>query len=113
MQKVNIVEILVNRAEGPIESCGNKTFSSWSEANKAVSEMAVSAPEGGAYDKTDFKITYEDGFEYKGRLDLEFTHFMKSTPLSDHIVGSLHGMKRQGHYLETVTEILESYDLGK
>lgn len=43
----------------------------WSRANAILASWSHTAPESGAYDKCDFKVTYEDGEEYEGRFDLQ------------------------------------------
>lgn len=81
-----IKKIEITRAEGRTEETGiTHTFDNFIDANRQLSLMASSAPDTGAYDKTDFKITLKDGSVYEGRFDLQREHFLKRNLLQDHI----------------------------
>jgi hypothetical protein len=45
-------------------------FPSFALANAALARCASDAPKGGAYDKCDVKVTFEDDFSYTCRIDL-------------------------------------------
>lgn len=52
-------------------------------------------PGSRTYDKTDFTLLYEDGFEYKGRYDLK--HYMVEEPsLFEHVRN--HILFNAGHF---------------
>lgn len=60
------------------------TADSWDAIDKILWKMSESAPKTGAYDKTDFLITFEDGETYAGRYDLK--HWTVETPsLRQHV----------------------------
>lgn len=72
MGKIKAVKFEITRAEGPTHLCGKKTpVSSWKEADAIFSEVARTAPTTGGYDKCDFRITFEDGETYEGRMDVK------------------------------------------
>lgn len=65
-----IKEITITRAEGPIALCDKpKYFDSWQSANSWLVSQSFTFPKGGCYDKHDFKIVFNDGQDYNGRLD--------------------------------------------
>lgn len=70
---VPVKEIVIIRAEGPTALCGKpQRAGSWIEANTILRQNARTAPKGGAYDKHDFTVTFDDGETYQGRYDLHF-----------------------------------------
>jgi hypothetical protein len=91
-EKIQAREIWIRRAEGRPgrDDMEPHTFkagavSPWEQANAWIHRQARSAPEGGGYDKTDFKITYADGETYEGRFDLEREHAGRHDPLGEHV----------------------------
>lgn len=62
---------------------------SWADADAAIRRAARVAPENGCYDKTDFVITWSDGTEYKGRIDIARKHAEQDHPLSQHVWGHM------------------------
>ena len=72
MKKAVCIEI--QRWEGPIAECEEthriEGENVWGRANALLLRMSRTAPSGGGYDKTGFKVIYEDGEEYEGRLEL-------------------------------------------
>lgn len=83
-------EIVIVRVEGPIERVAVPAgrpvrVKSWDEANRVIKEIARTAPDDGCYDKTDFKITFEDGFVYTGRYDVTYSDVSKPEPLRMHV----------------------------
>ena len=70
--KVGVKSIWLKRAEGHTPLPQPVTVSSYAEATKVLQDWARTAPEAGqGYDKTDFKVTFEDGETYDGTLDLK------------------------------------------
>lgn len=77
--KINIKRIVIERAEGeclPDGTMPRAECASIAEANKVLREWAYTAPEGGAYDKCDLLVEWEDGTEYQDRFDLQREHCM-------------------------------------
>jgi hypothetical protein len=76
--------ITLVRAEGLIAECDRpETAKTWAHAN-ALFRWSRTAPEHGGYDKCDFTIIFEDGYEYKGRYDL--MHYRREHPdLARHV----------------------------
>ena len=74
-EKVEVVEIILERAEGPIHECGNKVVcGNWAHAQTELRLMSFTAPEPGhGYDKVDFKVVWDDCETYEGRYDLQNT----------------------------------------
>lgn len=64
------IKFEIERAEGTQQECVKRTVNSWASANDLLNSMSHTAPAGGGYHKTDFKITFEDGLVYQGRVDL-------------------------------------------
>lgn len=67
---MKVQTIKIERVEGFTEDLMEVTLKTFEAANKTVSMMAKTAPDDGSYDKADFLITWEDGQEYRGRVDL-------------------------------------------
>lgn len=99
------VKITIDRAEGPSNLCGPKTFEGpnvWAQAQRCIDEICETAPKTGGYDKTDFKVIFADGEEYTGRIDLSHPSYEKRdiTNLADHIAQHCHfhlGLWRPSH----------------
>ncbi len=65
-------EISITRVEGPCELCEvEKKFETWEAADKWLMSQQQTFPKTGGYDKHDFKVTWEDGKTYTGRLDCQ------------------------------------------
>lgn len=62
----------------------SRRFTTWSEANLAVSLAMSSAPQEGSA-KTDFTVTWEDGQQYAGCLLVQ----SEGLSLTDHLIQSL------------------------
>ena len=60
-------------------------FKTWGEVNKAIEEYQTIAPDNGAYDKCDYKVTWEDDQSWKSRYDMQ----RKSQPLNEDVRDSL------------------------
>ncbi len=50
---------------------GDHTFDNWFDAGVHIRGIAMFAPKGGAYDKTNFEIRFKDDSNYNGRLDIQ------------------------------------------
>lgn len=71
---IRVKSIVLTRAEGSgVEVNKPMTFSSFAQAAAKLKQWARTAPPGGAYDKCDFKVTWDDGQVYNGRYDLQQT----------------------------------------
>jgi hypothetical protein len=92
-------------------------FKTVGEATCVLMQMAHHAPTVG-YDKTDFRITWEDGYVYEGRYDLHHISQQQENPnrridLADHVRGHvtfLSGTRCPGHMTpENYREVLKLY----
>jgi hypothetical protein len=61
------------------------TVATFEEAEQLIKKAASEAPKDGCYDKTKFMITWEDGQEYTGRIDIVHSDLFKVQPLKQHI----------------------------
>jgi hypothetical protein len=71
---ITATEIRVERAEGPTALCVERSFKGpncWQDANTWLVGQSHTYPKTGGYDKHDFKVTFEDGETYEGRLDCQ------------------------------------------
>ncbi|QST02589.1 hypothetical protein IMZ31_24370 (plasmid) [Pontibacillus sp. ALD_SL1] len=102
--KNTMTSIRFTQAEGPITRAGEtRTFTTWSEAEAHINDLACYAPSNGYY-KCDFVILFEEGGEYRGRFDLDRTH-VSGNPLSEHVLRELTfraGSYRPPHMKEEV-----------
>jgi hypothetical protein len=75
-EALEVKEVVITRAEGPSDLCGIKhTFASLSEAESLIRMWAYQMPvEQGGYDKVDFKVGFNDGDCYGGRIDMMPKH---------------------------------------
>jgi len=67
-------KIWIERAEGPSALCVERSFTGpncWQDANVWLSRQSHTYPKTGGYDKHDFRVTFEDGETYEGRLDCQ------------------------------------------
>ena len=73
ISKVKVKEIYLNRLEGKSVYCNKPViFKSYKEARSKLFDWGMNAPmEGEGYDKVNFKVTFEDGETYTGRLDIK------------------------------------------
>ena len=67
--KVKVLRIEIDRAEGPQDKCGKRTFGTWEQANDYLRGVCLEQPKTGTYDKCDFRLVYDDGETYAGRYD--------------------------------------------
>ena len=86
--RIDPSKIEITRAEGRIDECYTITVRTFAEAAAILGVWSQTAPEGGAYDKCDFVVTWKDGETYKGRYDLKnepgATHCIKEH-ISKHV----------------------------
>jgi len=106
------VKIEIERAEGTASECVKRVVNSWSAANALLNSMSRTAPgSGGGYHKTDFKITFEDGETYGGRVDLNSE---KLQNLGRHVLEFAEcysGRKRPAHVSEEdYRKLMAMYD---
>lgn len=83
--KIKAKHIIIDRAEGLTTECGPRKTFNFASANACLRRMAETAPKGGCYDKTDFKIVYEDGEEYEGRIDLQHPSYKPVETIGKHV----------------------------
>jgi hypothetical protein len=65
------MKIEITRVEGKSALCGKKKiFNSWFDANNwLISQSSTFPGHNEGYDKHDFKVIFDDGVIYEGRLD--------------------------------------------
>lgn len=101
MAKIKVKEVWLNRAEGPKGQTGERIVHSLEAADEVLKKWAQTAPKpGGGYDKTDFKVTFDDGETYEGRYDLKQEDRKKKSLLGTHIQENLvfyGGLHRPSH----------------
>lgn len=107
---VNIKTIVIIRVEGSFEDIIKVEAKRWIAAEKTIMLMAQSAPENGeGYDKADFEITWEDGEQYKGRIDLQ-KGMEAGYDLKEHIRGYVdYMMKNDVIKVEQGIDFVEKY----
>lgn len=88
-EKIKVVKVEINRAEGPSNLCGWKTVSTLAEGNLILAVNAETAPKGGAYDKHDFILTFADGETYKGRIDVHHPSHYPVEKIGKHVIDFL------------------------
>jgi hypothetical protein len=118
---VEPAEITITRAEGAHWECDRvQTAKDWIRANSTLMDNSRTAPKGGGYHKHDFKVVFEDGFEYSGRYDLQ--HLSHGWPrLQDHVRGSLEFMANDpraegmipAERRELARNLLKTHDVGQ
>lgn len=75
------------------------TVSTFTEVNEIIRKAAVNAPDDGCYDKTKFLITFTDGYEYVGRMDI-VKNDMHGNGITDHVTSHCEyyaGIKHPSH----------------
>lgn len=108
--KIEVKRVTITRAEGLISECDRpETFlgrDAIYRASRRLGEWARNAPDGGGYDKCDFKIEWADGETYEGRADITREHWRcASYDLTTHVrdflsfIGGLWAPERvEAHY---------------
>jgi hypothetical protein len=85
---IKVKEVRILFVEGHVsrsDEAARQRFSTYADADRYLRHLAHQAPEGGAYDKTDVLITFEDGAKYRARLDLTREHAAQSGILGPHV----------------------------
>lgn len=100
--KVGVKSIWLKRAEGPTPLPQPVTVSSYAEATKVLQDWARTAPKAGqGYDKTDFKVVFNDSETYEGTLDLKGADVADNdTDVAKHIFDYMYfysGLAKPGH----------------
>jgi hypothetical protein len=118
MARIPVKIILLNRAEGPVRDVGNRVARSFKAADEFLRQWAHTAPKkGGGYDKTDFKVEWEDGETYQGRYDLQREDATKAALLGPHITDWLTfhaGLRYPDHMTrEQYENYLKQVDFGE
>jgi len=89
--KIRIKEIWLRKGEGKLPLPNPVTVGTMSEANDILLKWAYGIDKKMlGYDKTDFKIVFEDGSEYGGRLDMKHpTNYNSDHRLDLHCIDKL------------------------
>jgi hypothetical protein len=94
----------------------NTTVSTFQEAENIILKAAIHAPDTGAYDKTDFILTWSNGQQYKGRFDIQYKHTLTIKPLYNHVMSFINHVitdTEKGWYSEDqkegYKELLDNY----
>jgi hypothetical protein len=96
VKPVTVVEVILDRAEGPTGLCKAHSFPTLAEANSVLKSWAWAMPTDRlGYDKIDFEVHLSNGDCYEGRFDLEPRHRMNAN-IIDHIVGYLTWVSKNG-----------------
>lgn len=81
--RIPVLRIWLNRAEGPTSEIGQRTVTSFQDADAVIRRWATSAPATGkGYDKVDYKIDWQNDHSYGGRFDMDRSHVTKSDILA-------------------------------
>ena len=122
--KVKVKEILIHWAEGDNSKYDKfpKTYKTWEAANKAIIPVYedYAKDDYGGYNKVKFTVTFEDGENYDGRLDVSTR---EDNPTKTHNVIGQHIKYYLDYQLseksrtseankKEIIEWLEKYDLG-
>jgi len=122
--KVKLKEILIHWAEGDNSKYDEfpKKYKTWESANKAIIPVYEDYAEegGGGYNKVKFTVTFEDGENYDGRLDVSTkednptkTHNVIGQHIKDYLDYQLSEKSRTSETAKKeILEWLEKYDLG-
>jgi hypothetical protein len=82
-EKIKVKEIIFEWSESA-EIEDGLTVSTFAEADQIIRKIAYHAPDNGAYDKTAFKLVFEDGQTYSGRYDVQYKDRINGS-LSKHV----------------------------
>lgn len=104
--RIPVVRVWLNRAEGPTREIGQRTVSSLADADSILHKWATSAPkEDQGYNKVDFRVEWADGNTYQGRFDMDQGHIkgtnLLGSQIQDHFL-FLSGLRRPSHYAREV-----------
>jgi hypothetical protein len=123
VKKIGVKGIMLDRAEGPTELCISYYVPDFASASRQIIENSKTASRGGAYDKHDFTVIFEDGFKYSGRFDVHHFSYLSDDDLEgfEYCIAQ-HIKDVQGYILDNpetndkkhiqqAKEILDTYDL--
>lgn len=84
--KIQINTITITDAEGLAGRVppGGLALHTWGAAESWIRRVASEKTTGG-YDKVRFRLEYQDGHEYEGRIDVTRDMAVESSPLADHV----------------------------
>jgi hypothetical protein len=86
MTKTEIEYIIIERAEGLIEETLKPVVvHTFAGSDRILRQWATTAPNTGGYDKCDFILIFKDGYQYKGRFDLQKQHETGNELLKEHV----------------------------
>lgn len=116
--KIPVKGIMLTRAEGPIDLCTSRYCADFETASHEIIANSRTAPKGGAYDKHDFEIHFEDGYKYSGRFDVQhYTYENFEWCIAKHVkdfvqyvIDDPNGLWGDGDHKEA-QEFLDKYDL--
>lgn len=117
--KIGITQIIINRVEGPTESCGLRTFTSYAAANVYLKAMCDDQnPKLPGASKVDFRVHFSDGEEYKGRFDAAHptSRSHEQPDLGNHIRRSMEylaGLHHPSHMRQEAYDELRNERLSK
>jgi hypothetical protein len=99
--KYKVKEILFIWSEYSSIITDNTKVSNFQEADKLIKKVAQSMEEDSGYYKTKFMITWENGYEYTGRIDIEKEYLFQQSPLKEHIENhcTFYGGTRKPHWM--------------
>jgi Large polyvalent protein associated domain 25 len=106
-EKIKLKSITFLWSESPVIEDGH-TVKTFAEADQVIKQIAAKAPNDGTYDKTSFRIEWEDGQTYEGRVDVQRKHIFDYS-LSQHVKDyALYraGMKKPSNYSQEEYESL-------
>ena len=112
-KKIQVKGIMLDRAEGPSNLCLSWFFKDFASASRQIIENSTTAPKGGAYDKHDFKVIFEDGYIYEGRFDVQHWSYKDAEfCIAQHIRNFLQWIiDTDQKDKEDAQEFLDTYDL--
>ncbi|MEC0526203.1 hypothetical protein P8822_00040 [Bacillus sonorensis] len=111
MTKIPVKQLVLERAEG---TRAKQTCTTWEDAESTIARWATTAPDNGAYDKTDFYIVWENGQEYSGRFDLQYKHFYNENGLAKQVKSTLeYFVKNDSQLAEQAKISLDTLMIGE
>lgn len=102
-----VVESVVIKWSESNQYDGPQTFATIAEADALLRSWAWHAPQTGAYDKTDFKVTFKSGPIYQGRFDLQYQHRIKTDLLKAQMVGFIRYGAENPHGMFSAEDVQE------
>jgi hypothetical protein len=106
-EKIKLKSVTFVWSESSVIEDGHTVYS-FAEADQVIKQIAAKAPNNGAYHKTSFRIEWEDGQTYEGRIDVQRKHIFGYS-LSQHVKDYAKyraGMKKPSNYSQEEYESL-------